>query len=843
MRAHLLVLGAVAACGGGDGPAVPDGGGVTTASCDYLDVAPTSNASGTVAAGPLEAGAAEIVLDVPVGTALGGYTARAHAQGGQSPDARDRRISEGFEPSFGIETAPRAKAIALTAGGETIVIVKLDAIFAYEAMLFELEDRLGAGFHGKVLLATSHSHSAWMQFTGHDALQVGGGEQRDLVYQRMLDGAEAAARAALAARRPAAIGFFDDSNFDREDADNRDRRGENDILPGGAEPGDTYLSLIRIDGTDGAPIAVIPIFGEHGTLMGDDNPLASTDAPGAVERAVEESLFGNGAVVVHLQGAGADTSPVGHGSIDCAVSPGGTDDPCLGLAALEGHGRAAADALREAWTDAGTAMATQLELEMLTRSVELGPSPETFTIRDGALGYAPFDTVRVADGVVYDGTGDVISPIDEFNAPVGAALCEGDTALFPAAQIPGTDGLLTYGSCVRLDKAAEVIGPLLDLDMEVTATSPVCETTRTTISTVRIGDHVIGTLPGELSVLLAGLVRAGSPVDAAHTIVVGYAQGHVGYLLRPEDWLLGGYEPSITFWGPLEAEYLAEQLVALMPLAMTAAREDGAADGTDRVATDHHDDELTIDTDAPLRGTVPETVPATVWLRGGVPATAQPAAQVPRVSGLATFVWIGDDPTERTPVVTLERETAPGVFAPMLRRSGREIRDGDFLLTYPPDPLNDDGSPQQHLWAVEFQAVPPLGTLDDLDQRAGLPLARYRFHVVGDDWTLDSAPFEVVPGGLGVTASRAGTVVTATVTLEAPDGFRLLDLELPSNRPVPARTQPVTWELLDGTGGALATGSADSSATGELAIDDAAVPTAVTVRVTDRFGNSAIATL
>ena len=68
------------------------------------------------------------------------------------------------------------KALALTAGGETVVIVKIDAIFVYEGMLFDLEDRLDEAFHGKVILTASHSHSAPMQFTGHSALKAGGGD-------------------------------------------------------------------------------------------------------------------------------------------------------------------------------------------------------------------------------------------------------------------------------------------------------------------------------------------------------------------------------------------------------------------------------------------------------------------------------------------------------------------------------------------------------------------------------------------------------------------------------------------------------------------------------------------
>jgi hypothetical protein len=198
------------------------------------------------------------------------------------------------------------------------------------------------------------------------------------------------------------------------------------------------------------------------------------------------------------------------------------------------------------------------------------------------------------------------------------------------------DGLTTYG-CVRLDIAGDIIGQLLRLDLsDVTAEGPACQTTRTTLSALRLGDYLIATMPGELSVLLSDKLRAASPVDSAHTITVGYSQGHVGYMLTPEDWLLGGYEPSVSFWGPLEAEYIVERSAELLPLAMMPMRLDGAAAGTDRVVPPAVTDTFPIDNPAARRGTVPATVPADLWMRAGHPATAQPPAMVPRVSGLAT---------------------------------------------------------------------------------------------------------------------------------------------------------------------------------------------------------------
>ena len=71
-------------------------------------------------------------------------------------------------------------------------------------------------------------------------------------------------------------------------------------------------------------------------------------------------------------------------------------------------------------------MRDSIELEMVSRSIETGPNPETF--------YDPRRRARrtrrsicraTPDGVVYDGD-ELVSPIDEFNAPVGAGLCQAD---------------------------------------------------------------------------------------------------------------------------------------------------------------------------------------------------------------------------------------------------------------------------------------------------------------------------------------------------------------------------------------------------------------------------------
>jgi neutral ceramidase len=836
----IFVVCALSACGDDDAPVDT---GISLERCTFEAVRPTAGAGGSVTAGPLTAGAADRVLHIPVGTALGGYTARAGFLGSAGVvDARKVKISGSFNPSIGIETAPRVKAVALTAGGETVIILHFDAIFVYEGMVYDLEQRLGPEFAGKVIIAASHSHSAWAQFTAHGPLKLGSGELRELVYSRFLGDFEAAAREALAARRSAKLGVFFDDHFDPMNFVNHDRRGDNDMLPGGNKKDDHFF-MIRIDGADDVPIAAIPIFGEHGVLNDDDNPLASTDATGALERVFQEQ-FDSKVVVMHLQSAGGDVSPNGWGGLDCANKPGASGDPCFLWAKEEGHGRAAMSIMMNAWTAAGTNMKDSLELEMMTRSIETGPNPYTkpFAIRGGALEYAPMDVTRVPDAVVYDNAGAIISPVDEFNAPVGAGLCETAQPMFPAAQIEGTGGLVPYGSCIKLDVGGEIIGEIFNFDFShVDDRHPFCEATRTTVSALRLGDHVIATMPGELTVMLAEYMRSKSPVGPDKTILLGYAQGHVGYLLRPEDWLKGGYEPSVTFWGPLEGEHIADKALELLPLVLTPMREDASGASANRVAVPPMTNGFEIDDPAPNAGSVPVAIPQGVWSRTGQPTQAQPDAQIARVSGIARFTWIGDDPNVQTPYVKLQFEVGTDNWVDLKRRSGRLVDDGEILLAYTPNPLQRMG-PQTHYWVAEWQAVPWVGNagVDSLDDRGGVPLGRYRFHVEGKGWALDSQPFQVVAGGVSVVATRMGSNIHTTVRWHAPKGWRLMDLALMSNQPVPVRNQVVVVEVRNGTT-VLNTVSLTTDGIGVVTVQDNAA--ANNIRVSDRYGNSATVNL
>ncbi|MCC7540515.1 MAG: neutral/alkaline non-lysosomal ceramidase N-terminal domain-containing protein, partial [Deltaproteobacteria bacterium] len=345
----LLLLAVTPACGDDDGPSTPgpdtgpgpdvvepDAGPepdastddaeidlgppivASTAHCNYEPTPANANATGPLDDGTLTAGVADVPIGLPVGSALGAYTARASFLGESvTVDRRFVEISGAFVPSIGIETTPRIKVLALTAGSETLLLVKADLGMTDENVVFDVAERLGPDYRGKVVITASHSHSSFGHFSTTSALGVGFGRFRQRSYDHLVTRIVEACQSALAARSPARIGIHHEPDFDPDDVVSHDRRDQNDDLPNGANRKDHDLFVIRVDTADGAPMALLPMFGVHGIISDFDNPYASTDAPGAMERVLEET-FDRPVLVMHLQGAAGDVSPGGRGGIDCS---------------------------------------------------------------------------------------------------------------------------------------------------------------------------------------------------------------------------------------------------------------------------------------------------------------------------------------------------------------------------------------------------------------------------------------------------------------------------------------------------------------------------------------------
>ncbi|MCL4234205.1 MAG: hypothetical protein KJ042_06770, partial [Deltaproteobacteria bacterium] len=616
-------------------------------------------------AGPLRAGVATGDLYAPIGTSMGGYGSRP---GPSHPYAVAMGGSTGYIDRLDV------KALALDNGETRLVIARIPAAGASEALYRTVLDRVceqsGVDLTGRLWLSATHSHSGPSHFLPIPPLLGGTGTDTfDRAFiARSADSIAAVIAASMRALEPAKLDATVVEPFDPDNRFSRDRRCANDPP--------TYkedrLFFARVDRADGTPLAAIVSFPSHGVWMG--RTVMSADIPGQIEGGLQDT-FDVPVEAMFLPGPGGDANP--------SATPRGQDDE----QGMEWHRRTVGPALRDVW-DA---------LEP-TDDVALGAALRPLSASREAIGYSPGEFGyyeeftgqfhEYAQGAFYCGSGDVWSELpwlEEHGSIIDCA--DPSTAM--------QDG---YYGCAL---------PILWIEPWWATTLNEPE-----VGAFRIGDHVLAFLPGELTAFLSKRLRDGlgaaTGLDPDLIATVGYTNGYQGYLLTEWDWLQGGYEASMNYWGPKYGDWLADACVE------TAA-------------------ELVLAGSPPI---VPEPplprYPWPDWLPTGYERAenvgaivAQPAATYRRFETVS-FSWAGAFGGAPSPHVALERETARG-FEPMLRADGRALTDASFetVLEDAPDPDYDARrfpSPRTHRMTIRWELT------------ADAPLGRFRWSVTGTNW-------------------------------------------------------------------------------------------------------------
>jgi len=747
-----------------------------------------------------------------------------------------------------------AKVLWLENGQDHLVVVKVDLIYAYDGLVEVLEERLqaatGEDLDGRVIVSANHTHAAYGPFSDSYHFYLGGDRYDEEIFQRLAQQTTDLAIEAYEGLEPVALGTSWVKDWDPDDQVYRDRREDNDALVvwPDAEPGygkDPHMNLLRVDRLDGSPLAVLFTFGIHGTSLGADNSMISSDAPGHLEMAVQEQ-FEEEVLVMHLQGAGGDASSAGKDE---------------NYARLESVGEAVVDPVMTLWQQTPV---SDNPIEMETASRSLPQHTETIRVtRQGAVDwyYPAPDREYRADNVIYDEAGEIITPLDEFNALYGAAFCGSDAPLIPSGNI-GTD-VFPYSACMDVELVSWVLLGIFKLTdewgmEEMPLPLPSSLEAGTTASllgplptlgldgTVEDRDLLVGFFPGESTAMYTEQWRRRAEAELGHSMAlhVAYSQDHEGYLLIPEDWLMGGYEPNINLWGPLQAEHLMEGVLDYSAQLLGNGIQEPAdplGQWTPTVYPSRQMPERTPDT-TPNAGQLVEATPETMWLPLDLEPILPSPAEVQRVSGVVHIAWQGGDPIVDQPSVGLEREVA-GSWEAVLSHSGRPITEvfADILIAHTPDPLYPSEADQEHYWWAGWQAV---GHVKD---RLGLPLGRYRLVVRGQratgsetHWPFETAayevlgdPFEVLPGSLSLEMDSSGM----WAWIEGPsNGWRLVDVDGESRGQNPVRgTVTVSWS--DSAG-------AQVQQEVEAVVDDTRswlsleIPAdATSIVVTDEYGN------
>ncbi|KPL08760.1 hypothetical protein AMJ85_07975 [candidate division BRC1 bacterium SM23_51] len=235
----------------------------------------------------LKAGVARADITPPIGGMMYGYGAR------------------GINVSKGVHDRLHAKALVLDDGETKLAIATLDlGSFTRENtenVRKIVEEKTGIE---NVLCAFSHTHS------GPVPSEVFPSKENPWIREAEQKVAEAIVEAA-ASLVPAKIGAG--RGEVREGHNRRMVRADGEVVMFWANrdriptsPVDYQLTVIRVEGLDGGPLATLVNFTCHPVVLGPENLLISADYPGVFMRVVEEAIGGQ---CMFLQGAAGDINP------------------------------------------------------------------------------------------------------------------------------------------------------------------------------------------------------------------------------------------------------------------------------------------------------------------------------------------------------------------------------------------------------------------------------------------------------------------------------------------------------------------------------------------------------
>jgi neutral ceramidase len=236
---------------------------------------------------PLHVGVARGIITPPIGIPMVGFAGRG--------------------PSEGVHDDLTATALVLAAGEQRAAIVALDLLYLHDDLVERLRRAIAARTEvpaAHILLACSHTHYGPVL----DPARNGGDSPLVPCYVEHLvhtvAGISAAAAARLApcqlatGRAHVRIGINRRQRF----PDGRIWLGQN---PDG--PIDPEVRVLRLDGEDGQPLAVLLNYACHPVSLGSQVRLLSADFP-AWARQVLEQLVGG--TVLFIQGAAGNINPL-----------------------------------------------------------------------------------------------------------------------------------------------------------------------------------------------------------------------------------------------------------------------------------------------------------------------------------------------------------------------------------------------------------------------------------------------------------------------------------------------------------------------------------------------------
>ena len=460
----------------------------------------------------------------------------------------------------------------------------------------------------------------------------------------------------------------------------------------GQDPGgyvdtiDPALDVLRVDklvGGRDVPVGLWSSFANHGTVDKATFTVYTGDHHGAADRAVEAAIRTRGGVAPG-QDVVAAFANADEGDQSSGLRHSGPAD-------AERVGDVEAHAMLDAWTEAGGSLRNDVVIDQRWTRVAL-PSASTSTGNSLASSAVPGLSLFTGS--------------EEGRGPLYDVTCQAACTNFEGQKLPA-DLPGGQGDKIQIQSALLSSTPQFPSVLPVTA--------------LRLGDRLVATIPGEMTVEMARRVRAAVLAAAPHlgvarVVIDGLTNEYMQYFTTPQEYEAQHYEGGSTLWGEYQSYAILDALVALAHALDTGGAAPAPADDDARNGV------TTGATAAPF-GTGASSATATAE-----PATTQRLAR-------ATFSWQGapsgaDMPLGRA-LVGIVRLTAAG-----------------------PLPVTDDLG-EQIVWRVDAAGVYTAAWEIPLDAATGT----YAFTVTANHYAFVSSPFAVVPSTRVVlSAAGAGAV-------------------------------------------------------------------------------------
>ena len=307
----------------------------------------------------------------------------------------------------------------------------------------------------------------------------------------------------------------------------------------GVGPMDPEIGILRIDRTDGRPLAVVYNFACH-PYLGVPRGGVTADYPGFASKAIEEQL-GQGAMALFLQGPGGDITQVLYKDVNRPrdAEPQGT---MLGLSTLK--------ALRDIRTK-------DANLSVITETVEL-PRKTDFEERIQSLEAEQKELLGSLRGTSLNFKTFLPLYIRYALDPEHPSYY---SYRYLQSELLGTDELSAIDAQNRRDiekylnnihameKLARIQDQITTLQKHQAANQAAGEPTISTeVQGIKIGDFVLVTSAAEVLVEVGLNIKKASPYE--HTYIAAFSNGYIHYGPPASEYDKGGYEVTECLLAP-----------------------------------------------------------------------------------------------------------------------------------------------------------------------------------------------------------------------------------------------------------------------------------------------------